>query len=128
MLRPLRAVGNMLFRLPDVRVNLYVNVNGRDRTMEIESKLPDVGVTIFTVMSQLAYEKGAINLSQGFPDFDVSPELVDKVTRHMRAGNNQYAPMQGVMALRKAVSEKVVQLYGAAYDPDHEITITAGAN
>jgi methionine aminotransferase len=93
----------------------------------MDSKLPDVGVTIFTVMSQLAQEAGAINLSQGFPDFDVRPALIDRVTHYMRAGYNQYAPMPGVPSLRAAVSAKVTALYGARYDPETEITITSGA-
>ncbi len=93
----------------------------------MESKLPDVGVTIFTVMSQLAQEAGAINLSQGFPDFDVSPRLIDLVTHHMQAGHNQYAPMQGVPALRAAIAAKVEALYGARYDPETEVTVTSGA-
>ncbi len=94
--------------------------------MNIQSKLPDVGVTIFTIMSRLANEQGAINLSQGFPDFDVDPELFDLVGRYMREGNNQYAPMQGVMALRERISEKVRELYGVAYSPAEEITVTSG--
>ncbi|MDJ0856878.1 MAG: methionine aminotransferase [Desulfobacterales bacterium] len=93
----------------------------------MESKLPDVGVTIFTVMSQLAQEAGAINLSQGFPDFDVRPRLIDRVTHHMQAGHNQYAPMQGVPALRAAIAAKVEALYGARHDPEAEITVTSGA-
>jgi methionine transaminase len=95
--------------------------------MEIKSKLPDVGVTIFTVMTMLANEHGAINLSQGFPDFDVSPQMVDLVQAHMRRGHNQYAPMQGILPLREAIAGKVDKLYGAAYDPITEITVTAGA-
>ena len=91
------------------------------------SKLGDVGVTIFTVMTRLANEHGAINLAQGFPDFDCSPSLVEAVARSMREGNNQYAPMQGVQALREALAAKVVALYGAAYDPATEITVTSGA-
>jgi methionine aminotransferase len=95
--------------------------------MILSSKLPDVGVTIFTVMSKLAQEAGAINLSQGFPDFDVSPELIDRVTHYMQAGFNQYAPMQGIPALRTAIAAKVEALYGACYDAETEITITSGA-
>jgi methionine aminotransferase len=72
----------------------------------LRSKLPSVGTTIFTVMSRLASDLGAINLSQGFPDFDCDPELVDAVARHMRAGRNQYAPMQGVPALREAIAKR----------------------
>lgn len=92
-----------------------------------ESKLPDVGVTIFTVMTQLANQHGAINLSQGFPDFDPHPRLVEWVSQAMSAGFNQYAPMQGVMALRQQLSDKVQRIYGRRYDPETEITITAGA-
>jgi methionine aminotransferase len=94
--------------------------------MKIESKLPSVGTTIFTVMSRLAAELGAINLSQGFPDFDCDPELVDAVTRHMRAGHNQYAPMQGVLPLREAISAKYAHFHGRHYDPDTEVTVTSG--
>jgi methionine transaminase len=93
----------------------------------VDSKLPDVGVTIFTVMTRLAGEHGAINLAQGFPDFDCDPSLVDEVADHMRQGNNQYAPMQGVLALREALAAKIESLYGARYDPATEITITSGA-
>jgi methionine aminotransferase len=85
-----------------------------------------VGTTIFTVMSRLAAECGAINLSQGFPDFDCDPALVDAVARHMREGRNQYAPMQGVPALRQAIAAKFRHFYGATYDPETEITITSG--
>ena len=94
--------------------------------MSIKSKLPSVGTTIFTVMSKLAADTGAINLSQGFPDFDCDPALVDAVARHMREGRNQYAPMQGVPALRQAIAGKFRSLYGATYDPDTEVTITSG--
>jgi len=94
--------------------------------VHLRSKLPAVGTTIFTVMSKLAADVGAINLSQGFPDFDCDPALVDAVARHMREGRNQYAPMQGVPALRQAVAATLEALYGAAYDPDGEITITSG--
>jgi methionine transaminase len=90
------------------------------------SKLPSVGTTIFTVMSKLAADVGAINLSQGFPDFDCDPSLVEAVARHMREGRNQYAPMQGVPALRQAIAAKFKELYGAAYDPDTEVTVTSG--
>jgi len=93
----------------------------------LSSKLPDVGVTIFTIMSKLAHDVGAINLSQGFPDFDVDPELIDLVRKQMAAGNNQYAPMQGVPVLRQRIAEKTEALYGASYDPETEITITSGA-
>src|ERR1700712_2800572 len=92
----------------------------------IVSKLPQVGTTIFTVMSALARELGAVNLSQGFPDYDTSPELIELVNRAMKNGYNQYAPMAGVMALREEISRKTEKLYGAWYNPDTEITITAG--
>src|SRR4051794_4091019 len=96
-------------------------------TPAVQSKLRSTGVSIFTVMSRLAQEHGAINLSQGFPDFDCAPELVDAVARHMREGRNQYAPMPGVLALREALSAKIAQVYGRHYDPVNEILITAGA-
>jgi methionine aminotransferase len=89
--------------------------------------LPSVGVSIFAVMSRLAVEHGAINLSQGFPDFDCSPELVEAVARAMRTGHNQYAPMPGIMSLREALAAKIERLYGRRYDPQTEITITSGA-
>ncbi|MGA9175856.1 MAG: methionine aminotransferase, partial [Desulfobacterales bacterium] len=76
--------------------------------MKLQSKLPDVGVTIFTIMSKLANEHNAINLSQGFPDFDVHPDLLALVDNYMRSGYNQYAPMQGVQALRERIAEKVL--------------------
>jgi methionine aminotransferase len=94
--------------------------------MDFRSKLPSVGTTIFTVMSKLAADTGAINLSQGFPDFDCDPALVDAVARHMREGRNQYAPMQGVPALRRAIAAKFRALHGAEYDPDAEVTVTSG--
>jgi len=92
-----------------------------------DSRLPSVGTTIFTVMSALAARTGAINLGQGFPDFDCDPVLVDAVAAAMRAGHNQYPPMTGVPALRQAVSDKIALTTGRRYDPDTEITITAGA-
>jgi methionine aminotransferase len=95
--------------------------------MKLRSKLPELGVTIFAVMTQLANRHGAINLSQGFPDFDTHPELISLVEKYMRAGHNQYAPMQGVEPLRETISDKVYNLYGARYDPTTEITVTSGA-
>ena len=95
--------------------------------MNIDSKLPQVGTTIFTVMSQLALQHRAANLGQGFPDFDCDPRLQEMVTAAMRAGHNQYAPMAGVPALRAAIAAKTARLYGHDYDPDTEITVTAGA-
>src|SRR5947207_10411644 len=83
---------------------------GRERVegrLNLQSKLPAVGTTIFTVMSKLAADLGAINLSQGFPDFDCDPALIESVARHMREGRNQYAPMQGVPALRQAIAAKL---------------------
>jgi methionine aminotransferase len=97
------------------------------RTPALASRLPRVGTTIFTVMSALAAERGAVNLGQGFPDFDCDPTLVDAVEAAMRGGLNQYPPMTGVPVLREAIATKVERLYGRAYDPASEITITAGA-
>jgi len=93
----------------------------------LRSKLPSGGVSIFAVMTRLANEVGAINLSQGFPDFETSPELIDTVARYMREGHNQYAPMPGVLALREALAQKIEALYGRRYDPVTEITVTTGA-
>ena len=95
--------------------------------MNIKSKLPNVGTTIFTTMSKLAKDTNAINLSQGYPDFDCSEELVNLVCKYMKEGNNQYAPMAGVMQLREAIAQKTEDLYTAKYNPETEITITAGA-
>lgn len=93
----------------------------------LTSKLPTVGTTIFTVMSSLATEKGAVNLGQGFPDFDCDPQLVNAVTRAMSSGLNQYPPMAGVPVLREAIAAKLSRLYGHNYDASAEITVTAGA-
>jgi len=93
----------------------------------LESKLPSSGVSVFEVMSRLAREHGAVNLSQGFPDFPCSPTLVESVAQHMRDGHNQYAPMPGMQALRDALAVKIEQLYGRRYDPVSEIAITTGA-
>jgi len=93
----------------------------------IRSKLSETGTTIFTIMSAMALEYDAVNLGQGFPDFDCDPQLLDMMNQSLRAGHNQYAPMSGVLALREAVSRQVESLYGRCYDPDDEITITAGA-
>jgi methionine aminotransferase len=94
--------------------------------MQLSSKLPHVGTTIFTVMSKLAQECGAINLSQGFPDFPIDAKLIDLVDKSMRAGHNQYAPMPGMPSLREAIAAKVQRLYGFTYDPETEVTVTAG--
>jgi methionine aminotransferase len=91
------------------------------------SKLPRTGTTIFTVMSQLAEQHGAVNLSQGFPDFDPPAELIELVSRHLQAGHNQYAPMAGVVGLREAIASELEQRHGIRVDPLGEITITAGA-
>jgi methionine aminotransferase len=93
----------------------------------IDSRLPWVGTTIFSVMSRLAAQHGAINLSQGFPDFSAPPALFDLVAKHMHAGANQYALMAGATPLREAIAEKVAVLYGLTYDVEQEITVTAGA-
>lgn len=94
--------------------------------MQIQSKLPNVGTTIFTVMSGLANQVGAINLSQGFPNFNPSGRLQQLVTEHMARGDNQYSPMPGVPLLRERIAEKIRLTYGAKVDPDTEITVTAG--
>ncbi len=93
----------------------------------LTSRLPDVGTTIFTVMSALATQHQAVNLGQGFPDFDCDPSLVDAVATAMRDGLNQYPPMTGVPLLRQRVAEKIAALHAHRYDPEREITITAGA-
>ena len=93
----------------------------------IRSKLPATGTSIFSVMSALAQAHGAVNLGQGFPDYDIDPGLIDLVTAAMRAGHNQYPLSPGLMALREAIAAKVQRLYGRAYDPGSEITVTTGA-
>ena len=95
--------------------------------IRIASRFPSMGTTIFTVMSRLAAECGAINLSQGFPDFQAEPALFDAVHRHMLAGRNQYAPMAGMPELRQAIVDKVAALYGTRFDVESEVTVTAGA-
>lgn len=92
-----------------------------------QTKLPKVGTTIFTVMSQLAAEHDAVNLGQGFPDFAVPPRLVEELDRAMRAGHNQYAPMTGIPALRQAIAAKTGRVYGHLPDADTEVTVTSGA-
>jgi len=99
----------------------------KPRTPAFPSKTPHMGTTIFTVMSALATEKGAVNLGQGFPDFACDPRLLDLVNDAMREGHNQYPPMTGVAPLREAVADKIEALYGRRYDPVSEITVTAGA-
>lgn len=102
-------------------------MNTRFTTPALASRLPQVGTTIFTVMSALAQQHNAVNLGQGFPDFDCDPRLLDAVNNAMRSGFNQYPPMTGVPALREAVATKIANIYGYQYDPGTEITITAGA-
>ncbi|KGF82009.1 aminotransferase [Massilia sp. JS1662] len=96
-------------------------------TPVLQSRLPAVGTTVFTLMSALANEHGAVNLGQGFPDFHCDPRLLDAVDAAMRAGHNQYAPMTGLPVLREAIAAKLAALYGHAYDANAEITVTAGA-
>ena len=96
-------------------------------TLAAAGKLPDVGTTIFTVMSKLAQDHDAINLSQGFPDFAAPEQLVARVNEHMRAGHNQYAPLPGVPALLEQIALKTGRLYGVTPDPVSEITVTSGA-
>lgn len=96
-------------------------------SVAVPSRFPGMGTTIFTVMSRLAAECGAVNLSQGFPDFQAEPVLFDAVHRHMLAGRNQYAPMAGMPELREAIAAKVAGLYGTVFDAESEVTVTAGA-
>lgn len=97
------------------------------QSISLDSKLPTVGISIFSVMSDLAREYGAINLSQGFPDFQCDPLLLEMVAKYMRDGLNQYAPSIGIPQLREQISKMVLELYGNTYDADQEITITSGA-
>jgi methionine aminotransferase len=96
-------------------------------SLKVASKLPDVGTSIFTVMSELARTEGALNLSQGFPDFDSPEILLDRIQHYLRSGHNQYAPMMGVPSLRAAIAAKTADLYGRVLDPDTEVTVTSGA-
>lgn len=93
----------------------------------MRSKLPKVGTTIFTVMSKMAQDHRAINLSQGFPDFDCPPALLERVTHYLHDRRNQYPPMAGIPELRQQIADKVLALYGCSADPDHDITVTSGA-
>ena len=101
--------------------------NAIARTPALDTKLPAVGTTIFTVMSALAAEKNAVNLGQGFPDFGCDPQLLEDVSAAMAAGHNQYPPMPGIPALREAIAAKIAALYGHSYRAADEITVTAGA-
>ncbi len=94
--------------------------------IQFTSKLPHIGPSIFSIMSQLAHEHQAINLSQGFPDYSCSPKLIELVNHYMQAGHNQYAPVAGIPKLRERIAEKVSHLHGANYNPDTEVTVTAG--
>ena len=93
----------------------------------MDSKLPDIGTTIFAVMSTLSEECDAINLSQGFPNFNPNQDLLDGVTYHLNHDGNQYAPMTGVPSLRHAIAAKVASLYGRSIDADSEVTVRDGA-
>lgn len=95
--------------------------------MAFSSKLPDVGTTIFTIMSRRAHELGALNLGQGFPDYDIDPRITQLVTAAMTAGHNQYAPMPGTLELRTQIARKIGTCYGLQVDPETEVTITLGA-
>ena len=95
--------------------------------MSVRSKLPDVGTTVFTVMSRRAAETGAINLGQGYPDYPIDPRLTELVTQAMTQGHNQYAPMAGLLALREQIARKLQRCYAVTVDPETEITITVGA-
>ena len=94
--------------------------------MRFESKLPEVGTTIFTVMSRRALEEGALNIGQGFPDYPVDPRLAGALVEVVGEGRNQYAPMEGVIELREQISAKLLTSYGLSFDPEHEITVTCG--
>ena len=93
----------------------------------MNSKLPDVGTTIFTVMSRRARELDALNLGQGYPDYDIDPRLTELVADAMRTGHNQYAPMEGLATLRERIATKLFNSYGRVLDPETEITVTLGA-
>ena len=95
--------------------------------LSIQSKMPDLQFSVFAVISQLSERHRAVNLSQGFPDFNPDPALVQLVSENLKQGKNQYAPMPGILPLRQALAEKIEKLYGATYDPESEITVTAGA-
>jgi methionine aminotransferase len=95
--------------------------------MKVQSRLPDVGTSIFTVMSKMALDYGAINLSQGFPDFMIDEKIISLVHKYMLEGHNQYAPMPGTPALRKSIADVILKTYGRTVDPDTQITITSGA-
>lgn len=95
--------------------------------MQLQSKQPHIGTTIFTVMSKLANDHGALNLSQGFPNFECSPKLIELVEKYLRKGMNQYAPLSGIQPLREIIAQKTSELYGISFHPDQEVTIVSGA-
>lgn len=95
--------------------------------MQLQSKQPHIGTTIFTVMSKLANDHAALNLSQGFPNFECSPRLIELVEKYLRKGMNQYAPLSGIQPLREIIAQKTSELYGISYHPDQEVTIVSGA-
>ncbi|MGE5354940.1 MAG: aminotransferase class I/II-fold pyridoxal phosphate-dependent enzyme [Deltaproteobacteria bacterium] len=111
----------LIFVVQDLLLNMPEYKNN------INSKLPFIGVSIFARMSALANQYKAINLSQGFPDFDIDDKLIERVRHYMKTGHNQYAPFQGVAELRKAIAEKVRITTGREYDWQDEVNITAGA-
>jgi methionine aminotransferase len=96
-------------------------------SMRFDSKLPDVGTTIFTVMSRRAIEEGALNIGQGFPDYPIDPRLAQSLVEAVSEGHNQYAPMEGVIALRELIAAKLEASYGISVDAPSEITVTCGA-
>jgi methionine aminotransferase len=120
LLQDVPAVAHDFAFLTDVDRNMQTDI-------QLDSRFPAMGTTIFTVMSRLAAECGAVNLSQGFPDFQAEPALFDAMHRHMSAGRNQYAPMAGMPELRHAIVDKVANLYGTRFDVETEVTVTAGA-
>lgn len=97
------------------------------KSVDVHSKLPHIGTNIFTTMSGLAAQYNAVNLAQGFPDFEVPSYLIERVTHHMISGKNQYAPMAGILSLREKLATKYASVYGTSFDPVEEITITCGA-
>ncbi|TVP51170.1 MAG: aminotransferase class I/II-fold pyridoxal phosphate-dependent enzyme, partial [Gemmatimonadales bacterium] len=96
--------------------------------MKLETRFPEIGTSIFTVMSELARTTGAVNLGQGFPDFAPPAPLVEGVVRAMARGHHQYAPMQGIQALREAIAEKTEACHRVTVCPDTEVTVTSGAS
>lgn len=108
-------------------LTLFCMFTMADFYMQLQSKQPHIGTTIFTVMSKLANDHGALNLSQGFPNFECSPKLIELVEKYLRKGMNQYAPLSGIQPLREIIAQKTSELYGISYHPDLEVTIVSGA-